>query len=126
VRGGEVDQAMGVERVARLCHVEAELQPGAGSGLGHPLVHRERLVARDVELLRQAVGQGLGCGRRGRVELEAPPLDLDIVTAVEQRERLLEPALADVAPRADHVGPDLDLHVTLRSSRARPCRSLRP
>ena len=32
------------------------------------------------------------------------------LAAGEQRERLLEAALADVAPRADHVGPDLDEH----------------
>ena len=38
-------------------------------------------------------------GRRGRVELEAAPLDLDVVAVREPRQRRLEPTLADVAPR---------------------------
>ena len=35
---------------------------------------------------------------------------LNIGSARETGERALEPALADVTPRADYVGPDVDTH----------------
>ena len=35
---------------------------------------------------------------------------LDLVAVLERGERLLQPALADVAPRTHDVGPDLDTH----------------
>jgi hypothetical protein len=44
------------------------------------------------------------------VELEAPPSDVHVVGVREPRERGLEAALADVAPGADDIGPDLDVH----------------
>src|SRR5574341_763746 len=44
------------------------------------------------------------------IQLERQPADLDIELAAEELERLLEAALADVAPRADDVGGDFDLH----------------
>src|SRR5689334_1267119 len=38
--------------------------------------------------------------------------DLHLVSIVEAYEGLLEAALADVAPRTDEVGPDVDAHTT--------------
>jgi len=38
--------------------------------------------------------------------------DLHFVTTVEAREGFLETAFADVAPRTDEVGPDIDSHLT--------------
>src|SRR6185436_16619727 len=42
------------------------------------------------------------------VQLEAAPGDLDSRPQLGRGDRGLEPALADVAPRADDIGPDLD------------------
>jgi methylthioribose-1-phosphate isomerase len=49
-------------------------------------------------------------GGHVRVQLEAAPGDGHIAGVLEFAQRPLEPVLADVAPGADHVGPDLDLH----------------
>ena len=48
--------------------------------------------------------------RRGRVELEGAVDDLHVVAVVEAGQGGLQAALADVAPGADDVGPDLDTH----------------
>ena len=48
------------------------------------------------------------CDGRLRIELEAAPRDGDLVAVLEGGERRLEAALADVAPGAGDVGPDLD------------------
>ena len=48
-----------------------------------------------------------------RVELVAAPLHLDLVAVRERGQGRLEAALADVAPRAGDVRPDLDLHALL-------------
>ena len=50
------------------------------------------------------------CDRRLRIELEAAPRDGDLVAVLERGERGLEAALADVAPGAGDVRPDLDVH----------------
>ena len=44
------------------------------------------------------------------VQLEAVPLDLELVAVLEPPERLLEAAAPEVAERADDVGPDVDPH----------------
>ena len=48
--------------------------------------------------------------RRGRIELERVVDDLDLVTVGESGQRGVEPVESEAAPRADDVGPDLDLH----------------
>ena len=48
--------------------------------------------------------------RRGRIELERVVDDLDLVTVCEAGQRGVEPVESEPAPRADDVGPDLDLH----------------
>ena len=48
-------------------------------------------------------------GQHIRIELNGPPIDVDCkVRAL--CERALETAFADIAPGADHVGYDVDLH----------------
>ena len=49
------------------------------------------------------------------IEEERPPADLDRHIR-HQRQRILDPALADIAPRADHVGDDVDLQAASRCS----------
>jgi hypothetical protein len=49
-------------------------------------------------------------GWRGRVELEAPPCDVNLVGVLELGECRLEAALADVAPGTGNIGPDLNFH----------------
>jgi hypothetical protein len=48
--------------------------------------------------------------RSTRVQLEGKVHDRNLVAVREPLQRSLEPSLAEVAPRADDVGPDLDLH----------------
>ena len=50
-------------------------------------------------------------GRRRRVELERPEDDVDVDLVGQLGDGGLESALADVAPRADDIRPDLDLDV---------------
>ena len=59
---------------------------------------------------RCSAGGVRALGRSARVELEAAPGQLDLVTVRELLERMLEASLADVAPGAHDVGPDLDGH----------------
>ena len=42
--------------------------------------------------------------RHRRVELKGKPAHSDLVLAIKSGDGLLQPPLADVAPRADHVG----------------------
>src|SRR5690606_5485385 len=48
---------------------------------------------------------------RARVELEGAVHDLDVVPVLEAGERGLEAVIAEPAPGADEVGPDLDLQL---------------
>ena len=64
--------------------------------------------------------------RRGRVELEAAVAHLDLVAVLELGERGLEPPLADGAPRAHHVRPDLHLHDSLLWSGSLPVATTGP
>ena len=77
-----------------------------------PRVQLVDLLDRGAELGREVLVVGRAdAARLVRVELEASPLDLDVARVVtELGKDALEPALADEAPRADDVGPDLDLH----------------
>ncbi len=64
---------------------------------------------RPAELLGVGLDDRAGLARRcGGVELERPEDDVDVDLVVEFGDRRLEATLADVAPRADDVGPDLD------------------
>ena len=73
---------------------------------GHPVLALEHLVHRQLD-----PGRGAG------IELVAPPLDLHLVGVLELGQGHLEVPLSDVAPGADHVRPDLDLHARRSSSR---------
>jgi hypothetical protein len=34
----------------------------------------------------------------------------NLIPVIEERERMFESALAQIAPRADDIGPDVDVH----------------
>ena len=61
------------------------------------------------ELRRPVVGARHALARHVGIELERQPDELDPGLAGDQRQGLLEAALADVAPRTDDVRGDLDL-----------------
>ena len=48
--------------------------------------------------------------RPGWIELKRAMRHSHLVAVIEQRKRMLEAALAEIAPRADDVGPDVDVH----------------
>ena len=118
-----MEQPVRVERVAAAHPVEAELEPFAGRSLGHLRVELACPVDAQAVLAGEVliVVAGALCGRM-RVELERAVGDGDVVSVLELLERLLEPALADVAPRADDVRPDLNLHVRHNTWRVRTFR----
>src|SRR5579875_321331 len=108
----EVQQPMGVKGIAGARQVEAEIEPFAGCGRDHVVDHPLSIGQRGAVLRRQALGVSSPhpVARRSRlVQLEASPYHLHLVAMLEARQSRLEAALADVAPWADDIGPDLDL-----------------
>ena len=87
---------------------------GRPSLRGHarqPLLGIACLLDAHAVLLRQALGAIAGAlVRRAGVELEAPPRHVYLVAVLELLERGFEATLADVAPRAGDVRPDLHVH----------------
>jgi hypothetical protein len=57
--------------------------------------------------MQELLGRAVELGRGARGEFEGVVFDLDL--AVEAFDRRLKPALADEAPPALHVRPDVDL-----------------
>ena len=122
VRRGEVHEPVGVERVAAAGDVEAERRgpSSAATSVMRCCIATRLLAARAVLLGEVRGAVDLALARRGRVELEAPPRDGDVVAVLEPGERGLEAALADVAPGAGDVRPDLDVHVRSFDRCSRP------
>ena len=120
--GGQVRQRRWASKVLpSLGNVEVVVQAVLGGGLGHGGQHLLRAFCTGAQLLAEpggVVGAGVVLGRR--VELVGVPGHGDLVAMVEPVQRGLEAALADVAPRADDVGPDIDVH-TVVNGRAAGC-----
>src|SRR5204863_9929795 len=87
---------------------ELELDAGLAARLGDPLVDLARPVAA-AELRPHIVVARHALGRHVGIELERPPRKRDVVAPAEV-ERALEAALANVAPRTDRVGDDVDIN----------------
>ena len=118
---GEVDQPVRVVGVAAAQRAPLEVEPDRGGVDRHPLVLRDHLLAGDAVLLGDPVDRrGVVDGWCGAVELEAVPDDPHLVAVLELLEGELEVPPAEVAERAEDVGPDVDAHVT-RVSREPPC-----
>ena len=106
----ERQEAVGVACVRPLSAFEVEVEPVGGGDLGDvgDDLLRPLLAA---ELARVRLHHGhRGAGGRRRVELERAEHEFHVLAPLEPGQRLFEPALADVAPRTHHVGPDLDSH----------------
>jgi hypothetical protein len=107
----QMQESVRVERVARLDVLEVERQAVRGGDADHALDHvlglRDAAAVLAGEPLRVRL---LVSDRRGsRIELERAPGHDDLVPVGKLGEGRLEPALADVAPWARDVGPDLNL-----------------
>ncbi len=121
VGGGELEQPVAVERVGAAGQVEAHVEPVAGGHVAEVLLPlrapRSTLMpyfsarCSAPERSRAAGAAGSSSNERQR--------DLHVVAVLEAGERGLEAALADVAPGAGDVGPDLDVHVIEASERPR-------
>ena len=106
----EVQQPVGVDGVRALGVVQPVDQALLGRHRLHAVDHPGAALGAAAVLAAEALRDRLGRHRgRAGVELEGAPDDLHLVR--ELREGGLEAALADVAPGADDVGPDLDNHV---------------
>jgi hypothetical protein len=106
--GGQVQQAVRRQGVHDEGGVEVEVQALGAGQFGHLAGHLAGL--RPEPPGQVLLGRHRGAGRGVGVQLETPPGDLDLAGVLELAERVLKPALADVAPGAHDVGPDLDLH----------------
>jgi len=109
---GEMDEAVGVEGVARAEPIEIEGETFAARGIAQPLVVLARLLDADAVLSCEALderGGGVQLFGCAGIELEGVPNDLHVVR--EFFECALEATFADVTPRAGDVGPDVDAHL---------------
>ena len=108
---GEVDQPVRVDGVEVERLGQPVDQPLLGRDGLHAVLHLLRALGRLAVLLRQHHRRALRrLGGRSGVELVGAPVHLHLVGVAELGQRVLDAALADVAPGADDVGPDLDLH----------------
>lgn len=112
---GEPDEAMGIEGIRGLGNqVEGKLDPIRLAGLSHPIFHR--LQRRGPAKFRLKVGAPIHPALRHRwIQLEGSPPDPNRLSEPDLFQRLFQPALADEAPRTNHVGIhiDVDSHVLL-------------
>ena len=102
---------MGEQRVGPEGAIHSELEPALGGNRGDVIDDLlGALVA--AELLGIGIDDRAGLARRcRRVELIGPEDDVDIDLVGQFGNRRLEATLADVAPGADDVRPDLDVDV---------------
>ena len=100
---------MGVQRIGRAGQpLEMEFQADRGGGLGDALVELARALGA-AELGQAVLGAVDALARHVGIELEGVPGDGEAqVLLLQDVERALEVALADVAPGADRVGDDVD------------------
>ncbi len=107
-RLGEPQQPVGEQRVGPQGAVHPELDAGLVRHRGDAIDDRLCLL-RAAELARVGLGdRHRGTRRRPGIELERAVHHVDVELAIELGERPFEPTFADVAPRTDDVGPDLD------------------
>ena len=117
--GGQMQRTVRVQRVDGQRRPVVEGQALGRAQPGHPVHH---CLGLRPEPFGQVVDGGHRLARgHVRVQLKAPPGDRDLVGMLELVQRTLEPVLADIAPGADHVGPDLDLHADCQPAQPRPC-----
>src|SRR5690242_9322528 len=119
-RPGQLQQPVRVPGVAAPQVLHAEGQPGLGRTPFHLPLRLAGLLQAQPVLAGQRLDRRRGHpGRRRRVQLERAVDDLDLVAVREMLQRLLEIPLAEVAPRAHDVRPDLDLHGRVNAPRPR-------
>src|SRR5258706_13582486 len=106
-----MEQPMRIEGVSRPDSLEIEDQPVGPGDVGHS-VDPDLGVARGGAIFlgesSGVPGRTIDLARSRRIELERAPNDFDGVAVGEASERGLEVALADVAPRAGDVRPNVD------------------
>src|SRR5258708_39586278 len=91
--------------------VHPESKPVPGRSLLHLALSLFGLLPAHLVFAGQPLDGGCGAARRhGRVELKRVVGHRDLVPALKRLERSLEAPLAEVAPRAHHVRPDINMH----------------
>jgi hypothetical protein len=109
----EAKQAMRVEGVVSTRNVEPVFETffrrRGRDCVDHSLrsIDSNRVFAR--KMAGVVTGLFVGRGRR-RIQLEGPPRELDVSAVGKASTRCLKATLADVTPRADDIGPDIDFH----------------
>ena len=104
---GPADHAVGVERMrSALDGGKVEMDAFFKPDRGNALVHFDNFV-RIAEFLQHIELPVDPAHRNGRIELIGPPADFGGDLGA-QCQSLFQPLLADIAPRADHIGNDVD------------------
>jgi hypothetical protein len=108
----QVHHLVGVEGISRDAPLQVIVEPVRGGGSFHVHVHGVRLVLGESVFRHEHVTpiEGRTARRRG-VEQVSAVNDLHLIAMGKGREAAFEPALADIAPRTDKVGPDVDAHM---------------
>ncbi|MPM25127.1 hypothetical protein SDC9_71617 [bioreactor metagenome] len=109
---GQMQQLVAAQRIGRDEVLEVVRQADGGRLLRHHLEHLPDLLGRHLLDLGEVfrLGAVVAIGQIG-IQLVGPPGHPDVVPVGEAGQCRLEPALADVAPRAGDVGPDVDVHM---------------
>jgi acetyl esterase/lipase len=111
--GGQVQQAVGVEGIAGFRLFQLKRQPILGRQACDMGLAGGGLLPSHAVFRGQAGSRvALDAARRPGIELETVPFDLDVCGMVEGPQGGFEASLADVAPGANHVRPDFNLHAT--------------
>ena len=77
----------------------------------HSGIHVLHLLLRELVLGLEHLTAARRLMARARgIELKRAMRHSNLVPVIEERERMLESALAQIAPRADDIGPDVDVH----------------
>ena len=122
LRPRQLDQPVSVERVRRPGLPPVEGQSGFGRPGRQLLVLGCDLGRAQAVLAHQVLGDLLALDRGGLIELKGFEDHLYLVGVGEIFQRRGEFALADIAERADHIGPDFNQHVQLSTSHRQALR----
>ena len=114
-----MQQAVGIEGVPD-ARARAEGEADRGTALAQRLLALRRLFGRGAIFARQVLGNVLAFGRHLRIELEGLEMPLDRHVRPQALHGALQRIESDGAPRAGHVGDEIDLHAPVFAAATPP------
>src|SRR6476619_3829220 len=106
-----MQKAVRVERIARLGLVESKLEALVSCQFRDMSSGGECLLTGNAVFGGQPIRRiPVALAWRLRIEFEAAPDNLNVVAVIETGERCFQTTFADVTPRTDDIGPNLNFH----------------